>query len=71
MDYIIYRDNERVYTLILSDNRVYTFDEYYHVMMEDGELNMNTPYPHLGEVVSIDNIKKKGVREFVKTLISI
>jgi len=71
MKYALYKDSNEEYTLITQDGGVYSFDEYDNIMKLDSELNMNVPYKHLGKEVSIDAIKKRSAREFVKTLISI
>ena len=57
--YALYDDlrwQER-YTLILKDGSVYHFGRDTGINRIDGELNVNTPYPHLGLQIGVYDLK--------------
>jgi len=75
-DYALYCDKaNESYTLIFNTGHVYDFTdgtpprEIREIRLTDGEMYPTTPYPHLGEMVDIENIKNKLLLEKVKTLI--
>jgi len=69
-DYAMYKDDDTI-TLICFNGDVYTIKDESHFIKEDGELNAQTPYAHLGKKLTIEEIENALFSEVLITIINL